>query len=897
MRWPNSKAAPAAWSPRPACPRSRWCSMHCCEPGDRLVVPHDCYGGSWRLFDALGEEGRVRAGHRRPHRSARARRRRWREAPKLVWIETPSNPLLRITDLRFVIEAAHAAGALAVVDNTFLSPALQHADRARRRRRRAFDHQVHQRPQRRRRRRGRSRAIAALHEQLAWWANCAGPHRLAVRQLPHAARPAHAGCAPARAPGKRRRAGRVAGRATRPSRTVYYPGLAVASRPRAGRAPAARFRRDAQLRAATAARPRSRAFVDGLRMLHAGRIARRRRKPDRASGDDDPRGDGAGGARAPPASPTACCACRSASRRCEDLQRRPAAAIRAGRRAGADAQTSQTPSGSRHERGARRGAPTALPAAQRRQRGLALLGTGTVGSARAAAARAMAGHAAGRAPALVHAANSRTPSAEPCRHGRGRTPARRCIAHGARRATIAGLLRGAGCAARGMRIVIDATASDAVAARHAEWLAQGIHVVTASKLGQGASLARWRAIRAALRAAAARVTATAPPSVRACRCCVRSASCSAGGDRIHAIAGVLSGSLAWLCNHYDGMRPFSGFCARRAQPATPSPIRARTCPARTCARKLLILARAAGVELEADACRGRFAGASATCGAGEAMDVDAALPALDAPMRERYAAAYKNGEKLRFIARLEHAHDGIGQGARRPGIAVRRSSACRRRRHRQPRRDLVGSLSRAAAGDPGARRRRAGHGGGVAGRRARDRRARYRAAPPQAPRRSSHEASPPRRHPAAAAGRSRNPARNPRPSRRAPRAPTSVSVCSAIVRLCSRCAMRVIELTTSARQWRGLQVAHETAVDLDEVDVERTQVAERAEAGAEVVEREAATQPAQRIDHALRARRVAHRAGLGDLEADAVGGHRAALQAFGDEADEAVVQHACRPTG
>jgi cystathionine gamma-synthase len=43
----------------------------------------------------------------------------------VVWIETPSNPLLRITDLRFVIEAAHAVGALTVVDNTFLSPALQ----------------------------------------------------------------------------------------------------------------------------------------------------------------------------------------------------------------------------------------------------------------------------------------------------------------------------------------------------------------------------------------------------------------------------------------------------------------------------------------------------------------------------------------------------------------------------------------------------------------------------------------------------------------------------------------------------------------------------------------------------------------------------------------------------
>jgi cystathionine gamma-synthase len=47
------------------------------------------------------------------------------ENPALVWVETPSNPLLRITDIRHVARAAHAAGALCVVDNTFLSPALQ----------------------------------------------------------------------------------------------------------------------------------------------------------------------------------------------------------------------------------------------------------------------------------------------------------------------------------------------------------------------------------------------------------------------------------------------------------------------------------------------------------------------------------------------------------------------------------------------------------------------------------------------------------------------------------------------------------------------------------------------------------------------------------------------------
>jgi cystathionine gamma-synthase len=94
------------------------------KPGDRLLVPHDGYGGSWRLFNALAGKGRfelITADLTDPRALAAALAR----SPKLVWIETPSNPLLRITDLRFVIEAAQRAGAQVVVDNTFLSPALQ----------------------------------------------------------------------------------------------------------------------------------------------------------------------------------------------------------------------------------------------------------------------------------------------------------------------------------------------------------------------------------------------------------------------------------------------------------------------------------------------------------------------------------------------------------------------------------------------------------------------------------------------------------------------------------------------------------------------------------------------------------------------------------------------------
>jgi cystathionine gamma-synthase len=94
------------------------------EPGERLLAPHDCYGGSWRLFTALAAKGLFEfetCDFTDPAQLEPALGRR----PQLVWIATPSNPLLRITDLEAVIGAAHAAGALTVADNTFLSPALQ----------------------------------------------------------------------------------------------------------------------------------------------------------------------------------------------------------------------------------------------------------------------------------------------------------------------------------------------------------------------------------------------------------------------------------------------------------------------------------------------------------------------------------------------------------------------------------------------------------------------------------------------------------------------------------------------------------------------------------------------------------------------------------------------------
>ncbi|MEC5319580.1 cystathionine gamma-synthase [Brenneria populi subsp. brevivirga] len=94
------------------------------RPGDLLVAPHDCYGGSYRLFDSLSKRGAFRVKFVDQGDKA-ALEAALQEKPKLVLVESPSNPLLRVVDIAAICQAAREAGAVSVVDNTFLSPALQ----------------------------------------------------------------------------------------------------------------------------------------------------------------------------------------------------------------------------------------------------------------------------------------------------------------------------------------------------------------------------------------------------------------------------------------------------------------------------------------------------------------------------------------------------------------------------------------------------------------------------------------------------------------------------------------------------------------------------------------------------------------------------------------------------
>jgi cystathionine gamma-synthase len=142
------------------------------KPGERVAAPYDCYGGTHRLLSAWQRMGHLHADFI-DLTDLEAVARAMKRAPRLVWIETPSNPLLRITDIAAVCRLARVAGSLVVVDNTFLSPAWQRPIEL------GADVVVHSTTKYVN---GHSDVVGgaviardgALHEELAWWANCLG---------------------------------------------------------------------------------------------------------------------------------------------------------------------------------------------------------------------------------------------------------------------------------------------------------------------------------------------------------------------------------------------------------------------------------------------------------------------------------------------------------------------------------------------------------------------------------------------------------------------------------------------------------------------------------------------------------------------------------------------------
>lgn len=142
------------------------------KPGDLLLAPHDCYGGTFRLLQSLSDKGHFTVSFV-DQSDERAMLDACKRKPRMLLVETPSNPLLRIVDIKELSALAKACGALLAVDNTFLSPALQQPIAL------GADVVIHSTTKYLN---GHSDVVGGaviaarreLADSLAWWANCLG---------------------------------------------------------------------------------------------------------------------------------------------------------------------------------------------------------------------------------------------------------------------------------------------------------------------------------------------------------------------------------------------------------------------------------------------------------------------------------------------------------------------------------------------------------------------------------------------------------------------------------------------------------------------------------------------------------------------------------------------------
>jgi aspartokinase/homoserine dehydrogenase 1 len=209
-------------------------------------------------------------------------------------------------------------------------------------------------------------------------------------------------------------------------------------------------------------------------------------------------------------------------------------------------------------------------------------------------------------------------------------------------------------------VIIDCSASAAVASRYAHWLSQGIHIVTPNKKANSAAWGDYERVREARRAAGSHYLYEATvgaglPVIQTLR------DLRETGDEIRRIEGIFSGTLAYLFNTWDGSESFSSVVKQAKALGYTEPDPRDDLSGMDVARKLIILAREMGLKLElGDAqVESLVPGALADCGV---EDFLARLHEFDAPMLARLEAARARGHVLRYVGSVDvagHAQVGV----------------------------------------------------------------------------------------------------------------------------------------------------------------------------------------------------------------------------------------------
>src|SRR6187402_2554971 len=200
-------------------------------------------------------------------------------------------------------------------------------------------------------------------------------------------------------------------------------------------------------------------------------------------------------------------------------------------------------------------------------------------------------------------------------------------------------------------VIVDCTASAAIARHYPEWLAAGIHVVTPNKQAGSADMAFYRTLAEARRAGGSHYLYEATvgaglPIIQTVR------DLRETGDRIQTIEGVLSGTLSYLFNVWDGEQPFSALVRDAKAQGFTEPDPRDDLSGTDVARKLIILAREMGLDLELGDVQLEGL-VPESLRSGNAAAFLARVPEVDQAMRERFESAHARGHVLRYVGRLD----------------------------------------------------------------------------------------------------------------------------------------------------------------------------------------------------------------------------------------------------